>query len=694
MNETIISLCYVSSRRDRSVELCRIADYIDGALLPYNHDRDSDFSGNDRDLIYASANEIRDEQGSISVYEWSAYLDEYQSWRTRTVASNVPWIEVVQLKCITSDSMLSQLKRGWAPDNGFDGKHDVIFCSTSFSSSSVIAIYVPSYAFEFVSGKWYISDAVSSLESGRIDFRSDTHSCSCRYSRADGRRFLRCIDAWKPNSKLLIKNVDEIITGIVQSTISGMGLSRKERQLTRNALESLDHNYVIENIMQKLGCPAEEAKEQLHDFLASRSYRLDHDEAVDIMEKLIAIDSGYVSMLREKVKKEWEREQAALIQEALKKVEDKRKALHSIEEKMQIESAKIEEAKQKQLEIQLEVEESIRLKNDVEQQIAERLQNIRDDRAAALVDSAFLQAAVQPASATVSVEKSAELPSCITMDIDGEKEERQLREAVPDILDACAEICGDEQDACEEMTLFLLAAFACNQPLLLVGETALEVADLYAVSATGHKCIKVRSSDDHLPIDSLVFLIQGYPTACVCIVDGLEKGYDMARELMRRLPETRFVLTANHMESLLMEPESLYSTFIPVATDLFCESGRVKTWPAANCFNALSQLLERAQKSKNIREIRVKQKRWLGKGFVSPLMKNRYAILQSCIQTLSGEMGFGSATAVRASRLYLYLTRMRIQRNTEELKALLEEGITLSKDRATILRAFADILEE
>ena len=694
MNETVVSLCYVSSRRDRSVELCRIADYIDGVLVPYNHDRDSDFSGNNRDLIYASANEIRDEQGYISVYEWSAYLDENHSWRTRTVASNVPWIEVVQLKCITSDSMLSQLKRGWVADNGFDGKHDVIFCSTSFSSSSVIAIYVPSYAFECVSGKWYISDAVSSLECGRIDFRSDTSSCACRYSRADGRRFLRRIDAWKPNSKLLIKNIDEIITGIVQSTISGMRLSRKERQLVRNALDSLDHNYVIEIIMQKLECPEEEAQKHLHDFLASRSYRLDHDEAVDIMEKLIAIDSGYVSMLREKVKEDWEREQAVILQEALKKVEDKRKALHSIEEKMQIETAKIEEAKQKQQKIQLEVEEATKLKNDVEQQIAERLQKIRDDRAAALVDSAFLQAAVQPASATVSVEKSTELPSCITMDFDGSKEERQLREAVPEILDACAEICGDDQEAYEEMTIFLLAAYACNQPLLLVGETALEVADLYAVSATGHNCIKVHASDNHLPVDSLVIQIQGYPTACVCIVDGLEKGYDMARELMRRLPDTRFVLTANHVESLLMEPESLYSTFIPVATDLFCESTRVETWPSMSCFNALSQLLEKAQKSKNIRGIRAKQKRWFGNGFVSPLMKNRYAVLQSCIQTLSGEMGFGSATAERASRMYLFLTRMRIQRNTEELKALLEDGITLSEDRATILRAFANIMEK
>ena len=143
-----------------------------------------------------------------------------------------------------------------------------------------------------------------------------------------------------------------------------------------------------------------------------------------------------------------------------------------------------------------------------------------------------------------------------------------------------------------------------------------------------------------------------------------------------------------------MEPESLYTTFIPVATDLFCENNRVDVWPEASCFNALTQLLEKAQKSKVLREMRAKQKRWFGNGFVSPLMKNRCAVLQSCIHTLSGDLGFGSATAEATSRLYIFLTRMRIQRDTEELKALLEDGITLSEDRAATLHAFANIVEK
>lgn len=693
MNETIISLCYVSSRRDRSVELCRIADYIDGALVPYVHDRDSDFNGSNRDLIYASANEIRDEQGTIGFYEWSAYLDDYQNWRTRTVACNMPWIEVVQLKCSTVGAMLALLRRGWAPENRFDGKHDVIFCTASYITPSVEAIYVPGYAFEYKDSKWYITDTVTSVESGQIDFRSDTYSCVCRYSRADGRRFLKRMNAWSAKSKLLTKNVDEIITGIVQSSISGMALSRKERQLTRNALEALDHNYVIENIIQKLGCPEDDARKYLHDYLASRTYRLDHDEAVDIMEKLIAIDSGYVSMLRDKIREAWEQEQTELLQKAQEEIENKRKALHSIEEKAQVEAAKIEDARQKQLELQQEAEEMMQLKDDVEQQIAERLRSIRDDRAAALVDSAFIQAAIQPESIPASPENGAKPTSSIQMDIGGDKEDRPLREAMPDILEACADLCGNDQNAYEEMALFLLAAYACNQPLLLVGETAAEVADLYALSATGHRCIKVRSSNE-LPIDSLEMLIQAHPTACICIVDGLEKGYEATRELMRRLPENRFVLTANHMESLIMEPESLYTTFIPVATDLFCENSRVEIWPEISCFNALAQLFEKAHKQKSMREMRAKQKRWFGNGFVSPLMKNRCALLQSCIHTLSGDLGFGNAAAETASRLYIFLTRMRIRRDTEELKALLEDEITLSENRAATLHAFANIVEK
>lgn len=73
MSDKIISLCYVNSRRERSVELCRIADYVDGKFKPYEQDRFTNFNETNRDLIYASATEIRDEVGTIGCFEWFAY---------------------------------------------------------------------------------------------------------------------------------------------------------------------------------------------------------------------------------------------------------------------------------------------------------------------------------------------------------------------------------------------------------------------------------------------------------------------------------------------------------------------------------------------------------------------------------------------------------------------------------------------
>ena len=52
MSDKIVSLCYVSKRGDKSTELCRIADWVDGNFEPYTYNTNTNFYDTERDLIY------------------------------------------------------------------------------------------------------------------------------------------------------------------------------------------------------------------------------------------------------------------------------------------------------------------------------------------------------------------------------------------------------------------------------------------------------------------------------------------------------------------------------------------------------------------------------------------------------------------------------------------------------------------
>ena len=688
MSDKIISLCYVNSRRERSVELCRIADYVDGKFMPYEQDRFTNFNETDRDLIYASATEIKDEVGTIGCFEWSAYMIDYQdNWRTETHAYNMSWTEVVQMSCITPGALQERLQHGWKPKNGFDGGHDVLFClNQSRIDRRYGAMYVPSYAFVYRDEKWFINDKITALEYGTIDFH-DTYPCSCRYARSDTRRYLSSIDRFKVKSKLLLKNVDEIISEIIRSTVSSMSFSRKERQLARNALEMIDHAYVQEKIVDKLDCSEEEAKQYLHEFLATRKYRLENDEAVGIMEKLIAIDSNYVASLREKIQAQWEQEQADRLRAAQQEVDDKKNELQEIQSRVNEEARKIEDIARRQQEAEQAVQAAIHFREDVEKQIEDRLQKIRDNQPSVLVDTAFLRSIVQPEKRSGPVSDAHEL----VMPLGEAPGEAVIKDALTPILDACADLCGDHQECYEALAVFLLSAYIRSQPLLMIGEAAVEAAELYARAATGRGCIRLFPSEA-MDVDAIAG--QLYHDACVCVVDGLERGYARTRELMRRMPDVRFVLTANHLEALYMEPESLYTSFVPVVTDLFFEGDRVIVWPEESCAKALNAMGAKLEKLPPSKALRTAQRSYFKDGFVSPMLKRRCLELQSCMTALSKEIGLSAPGVEDYSRLYLFAGMLKLLHRREAFKRLIDDCKTLDEDTRATLCAFGGIEDE
>ena len=85
---SIISLCYVSDKNDKTTRMCRVADYISGRFVPYVYDTSRDFFGEERDILIGQNYDVLAEIGEIAVFNWYAYKNGDNQWWTSVKRNN------------------------------------------------------------------------------------------------------------------------------------------------------------------------------------------------------------------------------------------------------------------------------------------------------------------------------------------------------------------------------------------------------------------------------------------------------------------------------------------------------------------------------------------------------------------------------------------------------------------------------
>ena len=692
-DNTITSLCYVSDKNDKTTRLCRIADYINGHFEPYEYDTERDFYGEDRDLLIGQNYDVQANVGEIAVFDWYAYMGAGNQWWTSVKRNNeITWTEtVVRIGFVSPMKLIEALKDGIKLETPFDGNHDLILVSNRDYDSGCNAVLAPKGSLRCKDDLIFLSDDVIKLPIGAIEVRYATGSCQCRYSPSDKRRYLKKPEGFSEKKQLFVKKPIEVVKDIIQGNIayfvSGT-MGRREKQQLRGVVARVTEPTIVDLVSEKLDCSVYEAQKYINQFIEEAKLKIDSQVTLSMIERLIENDSDAVAELKKTVRKEWLAENEALTAEKKKEIEKYTEDLKAAKDAAEKEKTRLqqtlqsEESKRKRLtEENEELTESVKdlkkLKEDLETEIQERLSKAKENLAGSMLDRALMMPAAQVQQPAVSEIKA---PKAYTLSFRDEETETTDVYDCHDVAQiGWNRVCGDEAMA-SGLALLALAVFACNNSVVVAGEGAEPIADLLSVSVCGHLPLKLHINDG-ADADALAEEVESNNHQIICVINGLESGYSVARDLMERFHDSRFIFTAMHSESLVMEPESLFTTFFPVLTDYFFNGRYVKELPNLDCSAELLSLEDSEKEKQAYKEAKRIVGKWLKEEFFPPLLKIRIARLIASMMMLTKELGL-SDSELHTAELELVLTPwLKCLRRTELLQRLLEEDSTLDSEK-------------
>lgn len=697
--DDIHSLCCIRNRGERTVEICRFADLdtYTGTFSPYSFPRGTDFYAAERDLLYGSLSLVG-EPDSIALFTWHPYQDNNNAWKTEVRNCDLDWIEVITSTYENPDKIVEQIRNGWRPPYPLSTWHSLLITCRTMSSQAV-SVLIPRDAFVSREGKLYFADGVIHLKTGAINVSRDTALCTYRYAQSTNRRYMINADCFVQTSTVAVQSTDTVVDSVIQAQIQKIDqslMTRKEKQAARYALTKLSLPTVSQMIAERLQCSTEHAQELVEQYLSSRQHLLDEDAVLCLVDTLIANNSSYVQTLRMKVEEDWRKQQAELLAAAQSRVDTLQVQYEEIQSKVQAAKDAVEKAERQRLICEEQAQDALQLQADIDAQIKQKLAAIVQNRAAALVETAFLQAALPSSEAAVPATISPAVTQSYSIDAPDQPEtlaDSALSESMADAEEAWKELCASKnlENIASELTALCFAAYACHQPLLFAGEAAESAADLYASSIIGSVCTKVwlaRDTDE----SALLLDIEKVPHDFICIVNGLERGYDTTRRLMQHFSDSTFVVTIPHAEALAMEPDSLFSTFIPVLLDCFCADTHFQPLQPFSCASNL-QTYEQP-KPKELAKVISTQQKWFDGGFTSPLLRRRCASMAAFIERFYRDNFLSAGSAEEASLVLLFFSLMKCLNRKESVSRIFDRTTTMNDDLRELLLAYAGIKKE
>lgn len=692
MDKKIISLCYVNNIRDKTVFLNRVADFHEDHFEEYLSVSNSGIDS-DRDFIVGYTTRLNAELGSFGVYEWYAFEDG-DRWKTDVSPAAIPWTEVLYSSYSSPQEIISAIKNGWRSSAGLEQHNVIIVCRSAFrfAADYMEGVYLPAGLLKYDGNTYSFPDNTYQVETGRL------YADNLLQSRSHN--ILLSHNSWKATGHESVWSINEILDSVIGNLINKLdkdALSRKERQAARAALSKLSSDSIEKAVAERVGCSEEEAHEYVSDYLKTRQIKLEDDQISSFVRILIEGDAEAVQEMRRQVEDEWRQENAEEIASAEQDILAAREVLQGIIHEQESAKSDLALLNQEKINAESQVEEVKQLQSDIKAETVKVLENIRTNNAAALVDAAFLDAAFarHTESAGVSGTQTAET-GCTGytihmqdsgLDIQKDSVEENFAVAVESVEQYCAPEAGPQ-----ELMLFLFAAYACRQHLVITGETAENLALMYSASVTGVRCpiVNIEESAD---IPALALELGKMPHSIVAVREFSATCYERLRELMRLMPDVQFLRLLDHEESLLMEPNSFYTTFFPVLTDLFCQSAVTDIRDGFDCSKELMSGLA-AIPLRELNTEKAKWHKWFGTGPHSLLLERRCAQLQIVMERLARNTGNPDEAAAGAGVTYLYAPLMKCLRKTESLAERLRLDSSITVATKDLIKSYCSIEDE
>ena len=569
-NDEIVSLCEVFTYNNEKKYLQRHADLSrDGIYTRFDQKDYLPKNFENRDWIYHVDGPSED--SFYGIWAWSANpnkMDPSKDYINSRFIERLAAIEVVVLDVPNLDEMAALLK------SGIERKLHSRKTMFAFSPSKGMYVGILCNSENLITADGKVKLAEDCNEIPVYEFSG----LNVLYLK-NGLRFYKSAFAGRPDKLYFLKKPQEIVKDIVLSSLSWSAF--KARGITKSASKSFKEFIDVvptDDVVGKIGtachCSDAKAKQMLDEFMNAAGKYIDGSSLED---DIILSAVSYNSELRENMKAliraDWKKENEHLLSEAREKLETAEKDLKYVENSLAAAQAELAEAKAEDERLAAAVAEKEKLAEDVEAAVAERIQKARSNAAEFIASMAFAGGQSVPNTfdevgtgayigntpyrVILQSEDFNNLEAHHSWADVFYTSEMELREA------------GISEARLKGLAAFLCAAYINNQPILLAGPNAMDIAQAFSAAVTGHQCgvLSCEGRYNERIVESI-----GGAGEKIVVINNL-----FASEWMNRLPEVLakkdifFIITHPYAEDIPVEPKSLYGFMLPLFTEFFVD---------------------------------------------------------------------------------------------------------------------------
>jgi outer membrane murein-binding lipoprotein Lpp len=356
---------------------------------------------------------------------------------------------------------------------------------------------------------------------------------------------------------------------------SKIGFYSQNLKLLRSYLDDLDENVWTDDLAKKFHCDVDKINEAYEGIFQNAEYlAAGDDEDMANLKYAIKNNETIRQIATDTVKNDWEKENNSKIQQT-----------QQLTEKINLLSTKQATLTKQvdQLTIKKdELEKKQQLATDVETKVQQRIDEARKNAADFIAEMAFNQAAT-PKIYSVSHPQHLAIspfnPIKFKVDQQAAPIESASAKLAYNALKGPLLSMIDNQALLNELTAYLYVLHNQNRPLLLIGDDALDIAQLAALLLTGQPATQIECTGNFSA--AVCQELQNIESPVIVLNNLIGSAWLSHINSLVHLSNKWLILTESFTDDLNLAPLGLYNFAAPIFTDVFeLQSSKLSVTPA------------------------------------------------------------------------------------------------------------------
>lgn len=579
-NDEIVSLCGVISDYSGQKWLIRYADLShDGYYHVFRKNEDIPPYFKNRDKIFYKDGPSAD--GACGIWSWSAIPNDKNPSKDYILSKYNMDIDAIEIVTISEASNLDDLTNSLKKGIEYTPHSRRVMFAFYASKGQYIGVLCNIKELVTVNEKISISGdcfAVPVYEfSGEDIIRLD-----------NGLSFYRNAFAGRPRKLYHLKSPLDIVKRVVLLSISwnaykAREVTRAEYRMFKDFIGAIPVDDVIHKIEVACYCSHPAAEDLLNKFLNVVWKYVDGDSLEDdIVRSAISANTDLQEKTKSLIRKDWEIENENLLAQARQELDSLHAELKSVTESLTEAQKSLVKTQIEEQRLSNVIAQKVKLAEDVEKAVSERIQRARENVADFIASMAFVsgQQVQAVSAATPALVDDISQPDMATYCANPEFEsfdDLEAHHSWGDVINtAIYELAeaGVAEQYRSGLAAFLCAAYIEKQPLLLVGPNAIDIAQAFSAVVAAHKhgILCCEGNYARKAIEKI-----GADGEDIVIVNNL-----LASTWINRLPEILsqkdifdkdifYIATHPYAEDIQVEPKSLYGFMLPLFTEFLVD---------------------------------------------------------------------------------------------------------------------------